>query len=202
MNEDEQLAAAIAASLNETRYQERSSPNPVSDSELAFTDEEFSPSKSLNQKSDSAISSPAISSPAISSPDGGKEDPPKKKLLQKIFPRKRKRSRSDAGPFSSSSQPKLLKENSDDDDNEFVLAPDNLSYNSTSDTTADKDTCSLRILFKHPDGKREELCFNSNANVKVNAKKLYFFYLFVLKLYSKSFKIRLRNTNNCFVKLM
>lgn len=160
MNEDEQLAAAIAASLNETRFEQQSTTDSASDIEMQLNDNDSSPSKALSSNNGRKNDCSLVAT------DTTVHESPKRKLLQKIFPQKRKRTQPSPDPFQSSSQPKLLRE-SVSDEGEYYLAPDTLPCKASTNSHFEKNPSSIRLLFRHPNGKREEICLSSHSKVEV-----------------------------------
>ena len=156
MNEEEQLAAAIAASLRETETVGNNSSG-------AGADDTIGDDNSIKPKSSS--SSQNINESASKQNDVS-ENSKTKKVLRKIFPAKKRKSNS--MPFVADSPSKMSKCD-ETDDGEFVVASDvpnntpSSPYASNSSPAGD-----LRLLLRHADGKREEIKLRTNSTVKVS----------------------------------
>ena len=172
LNEEEQLAVAIAASLRESRVEQNNSNDDVDDSDSDFFS--LTAQSVIENNNDSVIGTPALPEST-----NANNSSPKKKPLKKVFlkPRKRKLSNADEHAPSSPSS-KVVKMSTDDVDddetNKFVLAPEysfrvkSLANASSALKLTDKPSSSkFHLLLKHPDGHREEVVLPACSKIKV-----------------------------------
>ena len=174
MNEDEQLAAAIAASLQESRVELNDSNEDLDGSDLSQPDSDLHSTascardRSNHDTSTCNAVSRTSTQPSTNSP---------KKTLKKIFAKPRKRKLSDSNEDNRNEKFFKMPTSDlvEDENNAFVLAPEYfVSEKSSNENThslklSDMGTSSskIQLLLKHPDGHREEVTLPACSKIKV-----------------------------------